>query len=200
MAGLSKNGWRERALGCSEHQHDSSSLVEPELWADVVGSLLSATLDHRESVVVSLGRFTNLELTRAAPAYGFPQTIDWPILRLPLALSLYADLDSRLAMNRDERASLNDVIEAYVVETLDVLPSLGRMRVSAQVMRDRLAEIAAQMLEQDADVLGLQAFSEIFGTTEIVDSLVLEGVMSATPAGYRFVYDDVAELVEGAEA
>ena len=168
----------------------------PELWGETVGQLLPATLDHRESVVVSLGGFSSRELIEARRAYGLPPSIDWPILRLPLALSLYARSERRPVVNSED-LSINDVIETYIEETSRRLAKIrAGSPMSTQVTRDRLAEVAAQMWERDADVLRIQSFSEIFGTTEIVDSLVLEGVMSATPAGYRFVYDDVTSWLQ----
>jgi hypothetical protein len=168
-----------------------------ELWADVVGPVLSTAIDQGETVVASLGQFTDQEFVEAATTYGLPAGIDWPILRLPLALSLYVHREDGLFSDGDANASINKVVEGYVTEVARRLVRISPgPPLSARVMRDRLVEMAVQMRDRGTDVLDMQAFSEIFGTTEIVDSLVQEGVMSSTPTGYRFVYDDVEDWLQ----
>jgi hypothetical protein len=168
-----------------------------ELWGDVVGRSLSAAIDHREPIVVSLGGFTSREYSDAARSCGLSSGIDWPILHLPLALGLYASLEERPAADTGADASVNQVIEAYVEEAARrLVRTQSGPPQSAQIMRGRLVEAAARMRERDTDVLGMQAFSEIFGSTTIADSLVLEGVMSWTPKGCRFTYDDVSDWLQ----
>jgi hypothetical protein len=169
----------------------------PELWGDLVGRPLSSAIDHRQPVVVTLGGFTNQEFAEAAHAYGLPPGVDWPILHLPLALSLITRYEERPTADRGTNSSINEVVEKYVEEAARrlVKTPTGPPQ-SAQLMRDRLVQAAAQMWERDTDALSMQSFSEIFGTSAIADSVVLEGVMSSTPSGYRFVYDDVGDWLQ----
>jgi hypothetical protein len=168
-----------------------------ELWRDLVGPPLSAKLDGREPVVIPLGTFSKKEYREAAQAYGLSVSIDWPILRLPLALRLCARHQQGPSQSLDAIMSINDVIEAYVEDVARNLAVSGtRPPLSAQVMRNRLVETAALMLERGTDVVDMPALGEIFGTTITADALLSEGVMSSTPSGYRFVYDDVSDWLQ----
>ena len=62
-------------------------------------------------------------------------------------------------------------------------------------MRDRLCAAAAHMWDHDTEVLDKQAVRTLFGF-DLADALVVEGVMSPTPAGYRFSFDDVADWLK----
>jgi len=63
-------------------------------------------------------------------------------------------------------------------------------------MRDRLIEVAALMWERSADTVDSRSLSEAVGGISIVNTLVADGVMSSTPSGYRFVYDDVCDWLQ----
>jgi S1-C subfamily serine protease len=168
-----------------------------ELWNDLIGPSLSAPLDGREPVVVALGAFTVEEYREAAHVYGLSADTNWPILRLPLALGLSTHYQKRSAQTLRALTSINEVIRAYIEEAARNLAASGTgPPLSARLMLDRLIEIAALMWERGNDAVDIRSFGEIFGTTAIVDALVAEGVMSSTPSGFRFVYDDVGDWLQ----
>ena len=168
-----------------------------ELWSDLVGHRLLSTARDAGEHVASLGMFTDKEYREAARAYGLSMGTDWPILRLPLALSLCTRYQQKPARTLDALMSINEVIEAYVEEAARNLAASGAgPPLSAPVMRDRLVEVAALMWEQGTDTVDMRSFGEIFGATTTLDALVSEGVMSPTPSGYRFTYDDVGDWLQ----
>lgn len=162
----------------------------PELWDDVVGRPLTQKLQGRQPVVTRLGGFTEQEFTEATRAYRLPDSLNSPILRLPLALNLWASLDQ----DRGPLA-MDEVISAYVLDACRRLAvkQAGPQSAPAVIIREMLLETAAQMWRQDTQVLGIPAISQILGNTASVGALVSEGLMSATPDGLRFVYDEIAD-------
>jgi S1-C subfamily serine protease len=169
-----------------------------ELWADLIGQILPDSRDDREGVVVTLGVFTTEEYRAAANVYGLPMDPDWPILRLPLALRLSTRYQEKSTPLLGALTSINDVIKNYLDETARNLAASGPAPpLSAQLMLDRLAEVAALMLERGTDVVDLRSLGKIFGGASIVDALIAEGVMNYTPPSeYRFVYDDVGDWLQ----
>ena len=167
-----------------------------ELWQDLVGTPFSATLAGREPVAISLGTFTTEEYQKAANAYGMTGGANWPILRLPLALRLCARYQQGPHQTLDAVMSINDVIEAYVAEASRTLAANGiGPPLSAQVMRDRLIETAALMSERGTDAIDILALGEISAPPRPLMS-VSQGIISITPSGYRFIYDDVGDWLQ----
>jgi hypothetical protein len=163
----------------------------PELWDDVVGRPLTRKLLGRQPVVTRLGGFTEQEFAEAIRAYQLPDSLSSPILRLPLALNLWASL------NQDRGPlAMGEVIAAYVLDASRRLAAKqpGPQSTPAVIIRELLLEAAARMWQQDTQVLGIPAISEIMGSTASVGALISEGLMSAAPpAGLRFVYDEIAD-------
>jgi Trypsin-like peptidase domain len=166
----------------------------PELWDDVVGRPLAQKLLGRQPVVTRLGGFTEQEFTEATRAYQLPDNLSSPILRLPLALNLWASLSQETDSGRGPLA-MGEVIAAYVLDACRRLAAKqpGPQSAPAVIIREMLIEAAARMWQRDTQVLGITAISEILGSTAGVGALVSEGLMSAAPDGLRFVYDEIAD-------
>lgn len=165
-----------------------------ELWDDLIAKPLKSI---RESIVVAVGPFTAEEYREAAPVYGLSAEADWPILRLPLALRLCTRYQQNQAQALDAFTSINEVIETYIKEKARNLATSGTgPPLPSQLILDRLTAVARLMREQDTDAVDIRSLGEIFGAAATVDALITENVMSSTPSGYRFVYDDAADWLQ----
>jgi hypothetical protein len=168
-----------------------------ELWGDLVGRPLSERLNGRKPVLLALGAFTAEEYRQAAPAYGIPADSDWPILRLPLALRLSTRYQQQPTQPLGTLTSINEVIAVYVEEAVrKVAANVADRPLLVQPMLVRLIEVAALMWNRSTDAVDARSLGEIFGNISIVDAFVADGVMSYTPSGYRFVYDDVCDWLQ----
>jgi hypothetical protein len=166
----------------------------PELWQNV-GRILEEPFGDHKPVTVSLGEFTIAEYERAAAAYGLPSTIQWPILRLPLALTLCARSQREPFPEGEVSLSINDVIESFFQESARRL-AIGARTGSAGVIRNRIYAVAAIMWESESDVIDGPSLDRTLGF-RMADALVVdEGMMAPARGGYRFVYDDVADWLK----
>jgi hypothetical protein len=166
----------------------------PELWQNV-GRLLAEQFGDHKPVIMSLGEFTKAEYERAAAAYGLPSTIEWPILRLPLALSLCARSQPGPFSEGNVSLSINDVVESFFQDSARRL-AIGVGTGSAGAISNRIYAVATIMWESDSDVIDAPSLDRALGF-QMTDTLVVdEGIMAPARGGYRFVYDDVADWLK----
>jgi hypothetical protein len=165
----------------------------PELWQNVK-HLLGNPADAREPSVVWLGEFSSSEYEHAAVAYGLPSAVQWPILRLPLAMSLYTS--SRTKPTPGEVGlSINDVVKSFVEESarrLSIAVGIG----SAEIIINRMRAAAEIMLEGATDVIDALSLDQALGFPLADAHVVAEGIMVPARDGYRFIYDDVADWLK----
>ena len=165
-----------------------------ELWGDLVSRALTNPLDNRTPTVISLAGFDDDEYRAALDVYGNVTGSDSQVLRLPLVLGLLSRYQADAHRPLEGIISLNRAIEAYVGAVARNLAAMGTgAPLSMHVMQSRLATIAELMWKQNRDTVDITSLGNVFGTTSIIDDLVSEGVMAATPSGFRFVYDDIGD-------
>ena len=168
-----------------------------ELWGDLVGRALAAQFDNRTPTVISLAGFDVDEYRAALDIYGSVAASDSPVLRLPLVLGLLSRSQADTHRPLEGNISLNRAIEEYVTETARKLAARGTgAPLSVHVMQSRLVAIAELMWKQDRDAVDMTSLGNVLGITSVIDDLVSEGIMAATPSGLRFVYDDVGDWLQ----
>ena len=140
---------------------------------------------------ITLAEFTHSEAVEAAAAYGLLLSSTVPILRLPLAVRLAAELPTA---GRRRQSSVNALIAEYVLRAAEnVAGEIGGAASGDTVLR-WLIMAATTMLTEDIRELTPGAAARIFPEALLAaDHVVRENLMSRTTGGLRFVYDDVAD-------
>jgi hypothetical protein len=203
-APLTATAFEEWAVSARSWLDETSARLvlscRPELWDDILGPAFAADLSGHRSLVTKLGKFTEQEFAQAAVSYQLTASLDSPILRLPLALALWASHDRETgsaAGSTAGPAALSDLVEAFVADaSRRVARSQPGLPLSAAIVRDLLIQAAAEMWRQDADALDISVLGQLLAAPAIVSSLVTEGVMTSTSVGLRFVYDEVADWLK----
>jgi hypothetical protein len=160
----------------------------PEAW-EIVRQAFDPNRRPEDCVVVPLGTFTDDEYRQALHAYGVSIGPDLPILHLPLAISLFARLSE--PSRAEGHGSFDELIESFINDAAVRVTTKSGAPFTPSMVVTSLQSAAVALMDRDGDELTLASFDALgpIGTGHLVD----EGVLSMTPEGYRFVYDDVCD-------
>lgn len=187
--------WTTRSL--SWLRKASARLVvssRPEYWELFTPPLLATNPPLVD--VVTLGEFTDAEMRAAAQRRGISVGAEAGPLHLPVMLALYAD--AVRSPGSEAAVPVDDVLEAYTRAAAQRIAAEIGSGASAGTVLDWLAEAARALFEGNADELSPAEFHRIFPDALLAgDRVVSEHLMSQAPRGYRFVYDDVADWLQG---
>jgi hypothetical protein len=141
---------------------------------------------------LQLAELTDSEAAAAAAVHGLRVSTTLPIVRLPLAVRIAADLQA--GSGREQPTTVNALIEEYVRRAAEnVAYEVARAASTDTVMR-WLTAAATTMLSEGSTHLTADAASRIFPEALLAENHVIrENLMSRTAEGLRFVYDDVAD-------
>jgi hypothetical protein len=160
----------------------------PEAW-EIVRQAFDPNRRPEDCVVVPLGTFTDDEYRQALHAYGVSIGADLPILHLPLAISLFARLSE--PPRAEGHGSFDELIESFINDAAVRVTTKSGAPFTPSMVVTSLQSAAVALMDRGDDELTLASCDALgpIGTGHLVD----EGVLSMTPEGYRFVYDDVCD-------
>jgi hypothetical protein len=163
-----------------------------DIWESVGDGLIPTELATK--CVVPLARFTDEEYADARRRHAITSSFDHAILRIPLAIGLFAKLrrDARPA----ERVTMDALIESFVDSAAQQVALGGASSLTKSGLLDRLGIAAKKMLESDEDRLDTASFDDLFGA-QLTEAFLMEGLLGRVTHGYQFVIDDIGDWLKG---
>lgn len=197
LFGAGLDEWLAASVGWLETQRACMVVsTRPEYWSQV--EPLVRRLGREHIVELALDVFSADEQRAAAALYGVEIGSRANLLRRPITMRLYAELDDRRPDGGKHSVSTTSVIEAFVRDVARRVAGRIGSQYTADVVVDWIIALGARQLTIATGVLDGRSFAEVIPAGLGADELLRqEGLVARVRNGFRFTYDEVGDWAAG---